>query len=238
MTSEGGEGSVLFSEQAAAPENDGVFLCGERFIPDVDTEGRELSTGGGEFLPEEEADAEEDGEEGEHRDGDVDGEEHEEKGEEDPHGHEESQDRNEIVEDDEDGAESPAWLKEPHTLTSTVFPGPSRTSQLDRMSRFLKVPSKIIRSLGSNHTNGSGIPADNGERLKYDEPPPTPSCYHSGDSDDYAMDHRHILERTEIKRDIREFVESLGSEFIEWRSGMYRYKVVDRLGEGMYSLSR
>lgn len=51
--------------------------------------------------------------------------------------------------------------------------------------------------------------------------------YHSNDSELYEMTHRPILERTAIKRDIREFVQSM-----ECLKGEKLYRVVDRLGEG------
>lgn len=50
--------------------------------------------------------------------------------------------------------------------------------------------------------------------------------YHSGDSSDFEMDHRPVLERTAVKRDIRDFEDSM---FLIRENG---YKVIDRLGEG------
>ncbi|WVR08562.1 hypothetical protein IAU60_005617 [Kwoniella sp. DSM 27419] len=63
---------------------------------------------------------------------------------------------------------------------------------------------------------------------------PSPSSYHSGDSDDYEMTHRPVLERTAIKRDIRGFTESL-SHLRDGVDGILPYRVVDRLGEGTFS---
>ncbi|RSH85246.1 hypothetical protein EHS25_005053 [Saitozyma podzolica] len=53
--------------------------------------------------------------------------------------------------------------------------------------------------------------------------------YHSGDSSDFEMDHRPVLERTAVKRDIRDFEDSI---FLIRENG---YKVIDRLGEGTFS---
>jgi hypothetical protein len=50
--------------------------------------------------------------------------------------------------------------------------------------------------------------------------------YHSGDSSDFEMDHRPVLERTAVKRDIRDFEDSM---YLIRENG---YKVIDRLGEG------
>ncbi|WWD07323.1 hypothetical protein V865_005421 [Kwoniella europaea PYCC6329] len=62
----------------------------------------------------------------------------------------------------------------------------------------------------------------------------SPESYHSGDSDEYEMEHRPVLERTAIKRDIRSFTESL-TVLREGVDGYLPYKVVDRLGEGTFS---
>ncbi|WOO79374.1 Cell cycle serine/threonine-protein kinase hsk1 [Vanrija pseudolonga] len=60
-----------------------------------------------------------------------------------------------------------------------------------------------------------------------------PLSYHSGDSDEYDMEHRPWLERTSIKRDIQELYAIKGM----W-NGAYdqaRYRAIDRLGEGTFS---
>lgn len=60
---------------------------------------------------------------------------------------------------------------------------------------------------------------------------PEPHSYHSGDSIDYEMDHRPILDRTAVKRDIKEFC--AGVRLLNEPDDSKRmYKVVDRLGEG------
>lgn len=60
-----------------------------------------------------------------------------------------------------------------------------------------------------------------------------PASYHSGDSDEYEMDHRPWLERTAIKRDIQELyaITGMQNSFL----GTERYRAVDRLGEGTFS---
>jgi hypothetical protein len=55
--------------------------------------------------------------------------------------------------------------------------------------------------------------------------------YHSGDTDDFCMDHRPALDRAGIKRDIKNFAQSI--EALSMTAGSRRdYQVVDRLGEG------
>jgi cell division control protein 7 len=57
--------------------------------------------------------------------------------------------------------------------------------------------------------------------------------YHSGDSEEYEMKHRPWLERTAVKKDIVGLYNISGM----WNGalGTYRYRVVDRLGEGTFS---
>ena len=74
---------------------------------------------------------------------------------------------------------------------------------------------------------GRVLGRDNCNELDEDDWPLAERSYHSGDSDMYEMDHRPVLERTEVKRDIREFVASLKTLRVK-----QKYQVVDRLGEG------
>lgn len=55
--------------------------------------------------------------------------------------------------------------------------------------------------------------------------------YHSGDSDDYELDHRPVLDRAGIKRDIRAFMASMDDQALT-EDGTPMYQVIDRLGEG------
>jgi hypothetical protein len=55
--------------------------------------------------------------------------------------------------------------------------------------------------------------------------------YHSGDSEDFLMNHRPPLERAGIKRDIKLFTESM-SALSDAAGDKKDYQVVDRLGEG------
>ena len=60
--------------------------------------------------------------------------------------------------------------------------------------------------------------------------------YHSGDTAEYDMPHRPVLERTAIKRDIRGFM----TQMSVLRDRSYRpsnWDVVDKLGEGTFSLT-
>lgn len=71
--------------------------------------------------------------------------------------------------------------------------------------------------------------ASDSESDGYDEP----ESYHSGDSDEYEMHHRPWLERAAVKRDIQELYTTKG--LYNPSLGEYRYRVVDRLGEGTFS---
>lgn len=66
-----------------------------------------------------------------------------------------------------------------------------------------------------------------------DSEPEQPESYHSGDSEEYEMQHRPWLERTAVKRDIQELYTTKG--LYNPSVGQYRYRVVDRLGEGTFS---
>lgn len=60
--------------------------------------------------------------------------------------------------------------------------------------------------------------------------------YHSGDSDDFLMDHRPPLDRAGVKRDIKMFSQSM--DVLCGGSGKkLEYQVIDRLGEGASSHS-
>jgi hypothetical protein len=60
--------------------------------------------------------------------------------------------------------------------------------------------------------------------------------YHSGDSDDFLMDHRPPLDRAGVKKDIKQFSQSM--DVLCGGSGKkLEYQVIDRLGEGASSHS-
>jgi hypothetical protein len=54
--------------------------------------------------------------------------------------------------------------------------------------------------------------------------------YHSGDSEDFLMDHRPPLDRAGVKKDIKTFTQSM--DVLSGESGKVEYQVIDRLGEG------
>nr|XP_031862507.1 uncharacterized protein CI109_002004 [Kwoniella shandongensis]KAA5529579.1 hypothetical protein CI109_002004 [Kwoniella shandongensis] len=116
-------------------------------------------------------------------------------------------------------------------------PPPATATNNDRMTQILE--NRSIGN-GTNRHNHSFVELN--EETYSDEVVaeeerddlPSPSSYHSGDSDDYEMDHRPVLERTAIKRDIRAFTESL-TLLSEGVNGYRPYKIVDRLGEGTFS---
>ena len=226
--------SVLFSEQAATKRSGHDRTPNDRLrVVQADDDRERTNTAGGNvFLPEDGEDDDDD------HDDDEDEVEEEQTGEYDPDDeeypeanghHEESQDQNDLIEDDENGADPPAWQKGPHTIASTYLPGPSKRPS-DQMSRVLE-GTTTSRFLHHITVTRYPVASENGETDHSDDPPPA-SSYHSGNSDDFEMAHRPLLERTEIKRDIKVFVESLGQEFKERSTGIHRYKVVDRLGEG------
>lgn len=68
-----------------------------------------------------------------------------------------------------------------------------------------------------------------------DESDDDPESYHSGDSEDYEMDHRPWLERTAVKRDIQDLYTVKGLFNPAFGNNQHRYRVVDRLGEGTFS---
>ena len=222
-TSDDEEESRLFSEQALVDGTGRKPRKRPRRRWEVEV-GGDREDDSGDFLPEEDMDEQRyrlspgtghDDDEGEENNGNL----------------EESQDHND-VDGADDGAESPAWLKEPRILPSTVPGGSPRTLGHDRMSRFL---DPTFRSAPTHHVqqpkNLLHQAADGSEI----ESPSLPSSYHSGDSDEYWMAHRPVLERTEVKLDIKCFLQSLGL-VSNLDTGRYRYKVIDRLGEGMHDV--
>ncbi|WVW80868.1 hypothetical protein I302_102858 [Kwoniella bestiolae CBS 10118] len=106
----------------------------------------------------------------------------------------------------------------------------------DTMTQVIEGSSKT-RPRGHNHSfidlNEQAY-SDNIDDQDVKEGSGSPESYHSGDSDEYEMDHRPVLERTAIKRDIRSFTESL-TVLREGVDGYLPFKVVDRLGEGTFS---
>ena len=223
MTSDDEEQSQLFSDQAPG-EGLGRRKKKRSHRRSGDELGGAREDGSGDFLPDEDMNEHQglkfqgtgqDDEEGEERDG----------------YHEESQDHNDFNGRD-DGAESPAWLTEPQTLPRIAPGGSPRPPSHDRMSRFLEPTSRSIPSRQVQPPKHLlHEPADCSDL----QSPSLPSSYHSGDSDGFLMAHRPMLERSEVKLDIKCFVEGLGP-VSNLDTGRYRYKVVDRLGEGMHDL--
>ena len=134
----------------------------------------------------------------------------------------ESQDQNDTLEETLDDVAQPAkWLTEAYEMTRE----PVRRS--DRMSAFLE--SKRSRARARTVTAGS---QDTEEREDEED---VEIEYHSGDSDMYEMQHRPVLERTAVKRDIRNLSENI--KCLRYQdTGEYVYRIVDRLGEGRLAL--
>ena len=242
-TSDAGEGgdSVLFSEQVdtqnstIAPGSTSTAIQGNMADylpqPDVIVAGTEETEDLGEYREDgDETLREDQGEE----EGDDDAEEEDDHLDEELDESHDKQDGGD--EEDEDGAETPQWLTEPHMLVQ---------QPVDRMSRVLERNTKITKghvtseatekpSEGfeeEHHRRTDGTEIDDGEEQWETEKLMSPQSYHSGDTDDYEMSHRPVLERTAIKKDIRKFADNLEC-MKDPETGEFAYRIVDRLGEG------
>ncbi|ORY26611.1 kinase-like domain-containing protein [Naematelia encephala] len=118
---------------------------------------------------------------------------------------EESQDANDLE-------EAPPWLDDPNMPTTVAQ---------DRMSLVL------------DRQAGSQMIEKEDEEEEEDEA--GPNSYHSGDTEDFEMEHRPVLERTAVKWDIKRFVDGIAHAEGMQVNGEVAYKVVDRLGEGTFS---
>ncbi|WWC65088.1 uncharacterized protein I303_107702 [Kwoniella dejecticola CBS 10117] len=138
-------------------------------------------------------------------------------------------------------------MKSKSTSSNSASGPPSNTyvntntskSTIDTMTRVIEGSSK--KSLNCNQSFVELNEEAFSDNLEYNEEEEgeeegtsSPGSYHSGDSDDYEMDHRPVLERTAIKRDIRSFTESV-KLLREGIDGYLPFRVVDRLGEGTFS---
>ncbi|KIS00442.1 CDC7 protein kinase [Cryptococcus deuterogattii 2001/935-1] len=104
-------------------------------------------------------------------------------------------------------------------------------SKLDRMTEVLEKQKK--RSFTEIDVSEFPLEAEWDEEDEAEDAYSDES-YHSGDTEDYEMDHRPVLQRTAVKKDIRDFTNSLSL----LRDGSVYgipYRVVDRLGEGTFS---
>lgn len=104
-------------------------------------------------------------------------------------------------------------------------------SKLDRMTEVLEKQKK--RSFTEIDVSEFPLEAEWDEEDEAEDAYSDES-YHSGDTEDYEMDHRPVLQRTAVKKDIRDFTNSLSL----LRDGSIHgipYKVVDRLGEGEFA---
>ena len=124
--------------------------------------------------------------------------------------------------DDEDAAATPKWLTDQHTLIA---------ERRDAMTRIIEGREGI--EVIQERAQYAGLEGQEAEDEEESDDGPFEHSYHSGDTEDYEMDHRPVLERTAIKRDIRHFTESLAS-LRDATTGEIAYKVVDRLGEGRW----
>lgn len=222
-TSEGGdEGSVLFSEQEQVAQASGSTIVKgnlEDYIPQPDdvgvaatTEMTEPTDTTGEFV-------EDEGDTG------VEAEEEERNEDEGAEGEmDESRDKNDEDDADDGGEMTPEWAGGPARISH--FMGiATQGINLDGVME-MQDGSRRERKRRVEH-EAEESDDEHSEEAEMDE------SYHSGDSELYEMDHRPVLERTAIKRDIRKFEEILDN-FRDEETKERLYKVVDRLGEGAY----
>ncbi|WWC92267.1 uncharacterized protein L201_007221 [Kwoniella dendrophila CBS 6074] len=125
-----------------------------------------------------------------------------------------------------------------HSATGTVLGNDTMTQVIEGSSSKQLKTSHSFTELNQEaysdnieYFQEEGVEGGGGEE---EEDTSSPESYHSGDSDEYEMDHRPVLERTAVKRDIRSFTESL-TLLREGIDGYLPFKVVDRLGEGTFS---
>ena len=160
---------------------------------------------------------------------------------------EESQDQNDLAEEDEETARerTPTWMDDP----LAALAGPS-TNVSELMTRVVERsgPSRrrgprsrlVVKDEDEDEPlamriarleDNEAILLAKGEEY-YEEEPRFPSSYHSGDSDEFEMDHRPMLERAAIKTACNWLHTEL---WMNWDEdvGEVIYKAVDRLGEGM-----
>lgn len=214
-TSEGGEheDSVLFSEQIQPSRSTVVKGNMEDYIPQAEPLATMIPTEGTEGLEniEQLDDAEDVEEEGR-------GEEAEEGPPEEGDELDESHDRNDEEDDGGDeAAETPPWLLEPHIITR---------EPVDKMSMVIEGKNGTAKRSTRRHIEEAVIVNE-----EFQEEADGPQSYHSGDTDDYEMHHRPVLERTAVKRDIRKMTESMAT-LVDHDTQELLFKVVDRLGEG------
>lgn len=96
--------------------------------------------------------------------------------------------------------------------------------------------ASTVAVVKSEVTEATGTTSDNYDKEDYDDDEDgysEPMSYHSGDSDEYEMEHRPWLDRTAVKRDIQDLYAIKGLYHHHLRK--YRYRVIDRLGEGTFS---
>ena len=241
-TSEAEDGTVLFSEQVRAEEvqqhsfnaagtatpggdlGDYLPQPEQVFSPKTQAQNGDEQEGGDELL---------DGRQEEEGQGDdnVGLDDDEENGQaeqaEEPAELEESQDQND---GDDDGAETPAWMTEPHVFRPDHLPlPPPPQPQPDIMTRVIALQAAQLRP-------GKNPDSPDSDYDVYEIAHGRPhlgstGSYHSGDSDQYSMDYRPVLERTAVKHDIRKFVDNTLLLDVDYRDDP-AYNVVDRLGEG------
>ncbi|WWC72543.1 uncharacterized protein I206_106505 [Kwoniella pini CBS 10737] len=114
----------------------------------------------------------------------------------------------------------------PDTMTQVIEGSSSKKRQTQKQS--------FVELNQAAHSDNIEYDEDGLRGEEEEEDSISPESYHSGDSDNYEMEHRPILERTAIKKDIRNFTESL-TVLRDGVDGYLPFKVVDRLGEGTFS---
>lgn len=107
---------------------------------------------------------------------------------------------------------------------------------LKSLTRFVAPPNahpdRMTAIIDGSHEKHADVDLDSETSDESDEEDSDdePESYHSGDSSEYDMAHRHPLERAVVKKDIIDVHQKI--QGLRDPYGGWNYKIVDRLGEG------
>lgn len=242
QTSEG-ERSILFSDQKRGgdeAQDDLARLVDEECLsPNAETATAPLDAGGDKFREERGTDIFETGDfapDPEMQDGE--GEDEEARA-----AMQESQDLNDLEDRDRDGGEAmsaEASLFLPASTIASGSAGPAGSSRpavssIAPLAAEARIRPQAQRFGSEVRVRGLLYPTAATDGIEEEDLEVEDSgSYHSGDSSEFEMDYRPVLERTAVKHDIGTFVDGLGRSMCEEEEGVEveKFKVVDRLGEG------
>jgi hypothetical protein len=245
-TSDGAEGheSVLFSEQAKMETTD-ELAAEEATDMMEEVEGAEVGFGEEEDRETELMPAEGTGE-CEAELGDVAGEDVGGQQETDFFGEEGGlaaeycggAEQDEIDVNDNDSSHEPADVEIDEQADEDAQPLQSRiVRHATRQAKAANNPEYHEGDFSLTHSVSTALSVDDDFVPEYEDQPEQedegPLVYHSGDTDDFEMDYRPVMDRTAVKRDIRLMCDGIvGLECGADAEEDMAYKVVDRLGEG------